>query len=732
MRSLRLASLRSVAVLLALAGAASAEAQDGDAMRAAAGPGAWTLEGRELHGAALRPPSAGSPEATARAVLRAHGAALGVPDASALVLARQTEAHGYVVVELAHVVRGRPVERAPIIVRLRPDGAVDEVRVTPLPARIEEAPAEDRAADATRAALALIDDDRAQVAGSTRVELATDDAVVPAYAVELEIGRARVVRVLVDAATGLVVDAEERALEALGRVYPHNPVSDDMAPSDLPLTDLTSATTLTGTYLDVQSCDQLSPDCNTVQRATADVNGDFLYNPDSHAFDDAFAEVSAYFHGSQAIDYFRTQHGFTWGCGGSSQMLVVVNYTETPHIALENAMFVPGSRSRCGYLAFGQGVNSDFAYDGDVVTHEFGHAVTDAIADLGYFSNGPSPSYQPLAINEGTSDYWAATLQGDPQVAESLPSLEGFGGGGALRSLANDLTCPQDLFGEGHYDGRIWSALGWAMRGILGAERADRIWYVTMATLSGGVTLAQATETVLSTVASEVTAGRVTAEEQAMIVEQAVTRGLRDCAMFIPAETELGYAGYAGSAFVTGQAAHGLAPLQYTIELPPDVTDVTVDVSHPTLTGTSTIHFNTNAPVRATSARVTSVHRDVIGRAGTARYTLADGLTPCSTLYVGVETTDLRAGESLYALVFHVYRSNHTIACPVPGADAGTDSGAPDAGAPADGAIEADASPVPPATSSSCGCRAATRPTGALPLGLGLVLALVGLRRRAR
>lgn len=701
-------------------------------MRAAAGPSAWTAAG-ELHGAALRPSAPGTPEATARAVLGAHGAALGVRDASALALVRETPAHGYVVVELAHVVEGRPVERAPIVVRLRPDGAVDEVRVTPLPSRIVPTPAEDRASEAASAALALVGDARAQATGTDRVELALEDAVVPAYAVEVEVGRARIVRVLVDATTLAPIDAEERTREALGRVYPHNPVTDDMAPSDLPLTDLTSASVLSGTYLDVQSCDQLSVDCNTVHRATADVNGDFLYMPDSHAYDDGFAEVSAYFHASEAITYFRTQHAFTWGCNTSTQMQVVTNYTETPHVAYENAMFVPGGRSRCGYLAFGQGVNSDFSYDGDVVTHEFGHAVTDSISDLGYFSNGPAPSYQPLAINEGTSDYWAATVQGDPQVAESLPSLEGFGGGGALRTLANDLSCPQDLFGEGHYDGRIWSALGWTMRGILGAERSDRIWFVTMATLSGGVTLAQATETVLSTVASEVTAGNVTAEEQTMIVDAAVARGLRDCAMFIPVETEVGYAGYGGSAFITGQAAHGLGPLQYTIELPPDVTEVTVDVSHPTLTGTSAIHFSANSPVRGTSARVTSQHRDLVGHAGTAHYTLADGLTPCTTLYVGVETTDLRAGESLYAVVFHMFRTNHTIACPSPAADAGTpDTGVADAGVPADGDVTADASPTPPPATSGCGCRVATANEHGLALaGLSLVLWTLARRRRA-
>ena len=91
-----------------------------------------------------------------------------------------------------------------------------------------------------------------------------------------------------------------------------------------------------------------------------------------------------------------------------------------------------------------------------------------------------------------------------------------------------------------------------------------------------------------------------------------------------------------------------------------------------------------------------------VGRSGSALYTVDQGLVRCSTLYVAVETTDLRSGESLYAIRANVMRTGITsTACPPPPhdagmPDAGTDAGEVDAGA--------DAGPSTPPP-SGCGCR---------------------------
>ena len=400
-----------------------------------------------------------TPEQAAREVLAHEGARFGLTPGP-LALVRIADAHGYTIVELAHVVRGLPVSGAPIVVRMRPDHVVDLVTVAPMPTLVRTWPDAPSIADARNVAIAAAPFADARALDARLVPVVYDDTVVAAFEIELGGGRTERARAWVDASSLALLWLEERTLDALGRVYPHNPTTDAMTTMDLPLEALTSTTNLIGTHLFVESCDQLSAMCNgTLGRAVADASGDFLYDPMQHAYDDAFAEVSAYFHGSIAVDYFHTSHDFTWTCSpGNVRMSVLVNYTDAPHVPYENAMFVPGGRSDCGTLVFGQGAIHDYAYDGDVVYHEYGHAVTDQISMLGFFANGPSDNYQPLAINEGTSDYWAGTIQGDPRIGESIGSVEGFMG--SLRGLEDVVVCPTALFGEGHSDGRIWSGFG--------------------------------------------------------------------------------------------------------------------------------------------------------------------------------------------------------------------------------------------------------------------------------
>lgn len=686
-----------------------------------------------LYGAAIPTRTTASDEEAARAALAQHGGELGLEAGATLRVVRVQQAHGYVVVELARTVHELPVRGAPIVVRLRPDRAVDLIQVAPMPTVRGSWPVSAPLQAATTVAVdaAPFASASASALDATLVPLVHGELVIDAVLVELHGTRpGERARAYVDATTLELLWLEDLRLDALGRVYPQNPTTDMMVTMDLPLEELTSTTNLVGTHLRVASCDQLTADCNTVTHAVADATGDFLYDPMPRAFDDAFAEVSAYYHGSRVVDYFHTAHTFTWTCMSSTVLDVIVNYTEMPHVGYENAMFAPGSRTTCGTLVFGQGAVHDYAYDGDVVYHEFGHAVTDQISSLGFFASGPSDNYQPLAINEGTSDYWAAAVQGDPLIGESIGSVEGYMG--SLRGLEDMVRCPADLLGEGHADGRIWSTFGWAVRGVVGQTRADALWFTTMASLSGGVTLAQATSTLLATVASEVTMGHITADEQAAIMAAATMRGLPDCVMYVPIDDGHSRNGYSGNAFVTGGLSHGLAPIQYTLQIPPDVTDVEIDIGHGGLAGLTNVHFQTGGPIRGTGSRITSQHMVTVGRVGTATYSRTQGLTPCTTLYVGVETTDIRAaGESLFQILARVNTTMETRACPPPVPDAGPPR--PDAGRDAgvDDGGTADGSVAPPG-GSGCGCGVGeSRGVGGSVLVVVLG-AIVAQRRRRR
>jgi Zn-dependent metalloprotease len=631
-----------------------------------------------------------------------------------LRIVRTTRSHGYVIVEHQRSHRGVPIVSTPIVVRTRPDGVVDLDGALPIPTR-ERWSAID-VDDATRAALAAVPFANARSIGARTVALMDGDTIIAAVEVDVvgEHRRERV-RAWIDADLA-VVQIEPRVLDASGRVYADNPVS-DATTSDLPLTNLTSTTNLVGSHVSVHACDQVSSDCTPITRAAPDANGDYLYLPMPLAFDDAFAEVSAYFHGERVATYFHDTHGFDWSCMPGVPMGLLVNYSETPHVPYDGAMYLPTSGLDCGHIVFGQGTTADYAYDGDVVYHEYGHAVTDEISRLGYTSSGAVVGYEPLAINEGTSDYWAAAVQGDPVIGESIHSLEGPPTGG-LRTLANTLACPNDLVGEGHFDGRIWSGFGWDLRGILGQTRADAIWFTTISSLSGGITLAQATSALMTTVASEVAMGHVTASEQAMITLAAQARGLPACTRFVPLDDGSTHTGYSGDRLVTTTMAHGVGPIEYTLAIPPDVIDVEIAIDHPTITGLATVHFMNGLPVRATPAGVLSSFDVPIGHRGTATYRVADGLTPCGTLYIGVETTDLAAGESLYTIHATVSTSHGTQSCARPQPDAAIADVGSDA--------SADASVSTPR--ASCGCRTSRRSSAAPWL---VLLALTGRRLRS-
>jgi hypothetical protein len=116
-----------------------------------------------------------------------------------------------------------------------------------------------------------------------------------------------------------------------------------------------------------------------------------------------------------------------------------------------------------------------------VVLHEYGHAV--------HFAQGFSFSTDEAgAISEGFGDYLAVTVSeavrarlgrsasSDPACvadwdAFSYTSTEPH----CLRRVDLDLNYPEDLRGEVHADGRIWSRALWDLRGALGARIADAV-----------------------------------------------------------------------------------------------------------------------------------------------------------------------------------------------------------------------------------------------------------------
>jgi len=131
-------------------------------------------------------------------------------------------------------------------------------------------------------------------------------------------------------------------------------------------------------------------------------------------------------------------------------------------------------------LRFGKG-GVDDAEDGEVILHEYGHAIHQSQG----FNFAPEENG---AISEGFGDYWAVTVSdvvaqqlGVPEL-EPLPCVADWdstsytaGPVHCLRRLDTNLHYPADINGEVHHDGQIWSRALWDIRQALGHVKADTI-----------------------------------------------------------------------------------------------------------------------------------------------------------------------------------------------------------------------------------------------------------------
>lgn len=147
-----------------------------------------------------------------------------------------------------------------------------------------------------------------------------------------------------------------------------------------------------------------------------------------------------------------------------------------PLVPFDNAFFSPGAGNPLSELLvkgqdaimFGQGSVADFAYDGDVITHEFTHAVIDTLGKLATpgFEDTQGLNDDPGAMNEGLADYFSSALGGDPLVGEyggkNVPG--NMTAGGAVRDLTNHDQCADDRWGEVHQDSQAFSAALWGAR----------------------------------------------------------------------------------------------------------------------------------------------------------------------------------------------------------------------------------------------------------------------------
>lgn len=695
-------------------------------LASAAAPGASILRDsggrvRRASGLSIAQPGP-TPAARARGFVHRFAADLALAPGAELAMHRAIEAHGFDVVRMTRVAHGGPVLGSSIVVRLRAD-VVDYVAVSGASAPVAGSSPSDLE-EASRVALTAVAG-AVRATSASRCGLERDAEVVSCALVDLA-GVHMHQRWRVGVVAGAVAFARPLALDVLGRVYPEDPISDMDMTSDVPLTGLTSREFLTGRFFRVFSCNAGDRGCEPDQMAVSNVDGDFLYDPVEPAFDEPFAEVNGYHHANRAAEYFRDTHGFTWTCGAETLMQLFVNYAEAPRVPHENAAYSPTSGRDCGFMFFGQGRTRDFVYDSDVVCHEFGHAVVDGTSQLGFFVvDRQGLSYDPGSVNEAVADYFAASINGDPAMAEYFRDTT-LGAEGALRNLDNAFVCPDDLVGEVHFDGRIFAGFLWDVHEAIGVEKSDVLVFTSVVSLDTVPSLADATETVLATADALLTSGTIDATDRMAIESAARARGLVGCGRVAPLDGGVTRLAFSGTSDVTGSVGGSIAPVQYRIDIPPDADSLTIDVTDLSArAGEYTIHWGTDGPIRFVASRRPPVIADGSMAAGDALTRSSDPPLPrCQTLYFAIRTDNLAtAQQTLYEVTAHIALSGASETCealdggPPPVVDAGAEDAGPPIGTPGGG---------------GCTCRATRRrSSGVAQLVLGLLFVALS-RRRAR
>jgi hypothetical protein len=188
---------------------------------------------------------------------------------------------------------------------------------------------------------------------------------------------------------------------------------------------------------------------------------------------DEFEQVMAYFWITEAHKYIHSLgFGVTRRPIDDRPQAVRIN-----QLGYDNSFATDHPKNE---LRFGKG-GVDDAEDGEVILHEYGHAI--------HFSQNFSfASEEAGAISEGFGDYWAVTVSDVVDRSLGIPQLEPLGCVAdwdstsytravphCLRRVDTAAHYPEDLTGEVHADGLIWSRALWDVRQALGHVKADTI-----------------------------------------------------------------------------------------------------------------------------------------------------------------------------------------------------------------------------------------------------------------
>jgi zinc metalloprotease ZmpB len=220
------------------------------------------------------------------------------------------------------------------------------------------------------------------------------------------------------------------------------------------LTDLDGSGTLTGAYAKVLS-----------ETGKAATGTSFIFTRDQ----DQFEQVMGYYWITRAQLYIQSLgFGSTLPAVNKRQQLLRIN-----QFGGDNSFYREGAGKLT--ITLGKG-GVDDAEDAEVIVHEYGHSVQDSQVP------GFGSTLESGAIGEGFGDYLAVTVSAHEAPTADEPCVADWDSTSytstvphCLRRVDGNKHYPEDLEGEVHADGEIWSRALWDIRTALGPKLADTI-----------------------------------------------------------------------------------------------------------------------------------------------------------------------------------------------------------------------------------------------------------------
>jgi hypothetical protein len=448
-------------------------------------------------------------ENSARAFLNAHGKGLGLDKGGAdldLVEIRQGLASTHS--RFRQRAAGLPVFQAHVSVHQGTDGSVRSVNSTYVANASPRTTAQPgltaaEAESAAIAAIAKLADGIAPLRLPTQAELVwfrqgDDDLVLGWKLTVFSANPLGDFLTVIDAGSGAVLFMENRMAFVTGSGYAYLPnpvqvlgdwtsISDnsdatgsllDQARDLVTLQGLDAATgLLMGEFVDLTLAGGLSvPAADEVSRS-------YLYDRD----EDRFEQVLIY-HAVDSIQRYFHSLGFDDDTGIPNGIRDFPTLANAHWFTDDQSFYSTGDDA----IHFGDG-GVDDGEDADIVVHEYGHAVQ-------HNQNSLWGGGEMGAMGEGFGDYLAASYHADigeaayqalnaPCVGEWDATSYSGATPPCLRRTDGSKHYPEDLVGQVHADGEIWSAALWEIRLALGGVTTDQLVLEHHFALPGGASM---------------------------------------------------------------------------------------------------------------------------------------------------------------------------------------------------------------------------------------------------